>query len=131
MSAALRQMKKAHAAPKVGKQSIKRLNRSIGGETSNIEVMGRIQSFERIARKHQISYHVERDIGTEPPKWTVYFKAKQADALTAAFSDYTKKTLAKSTGKPSVLAALSRMKELAKNQITDRVKNKERGGHEL
>lgn len=133
MSAALRQMKKARDAPKPGNQSIKRLNRTIGGDTANLEVMGRIQSFEQIAKKHQVSYHVVKDISTDPPKWTVYFKAKQEKDMTAAFSEYAKKTLTKTAdkAKPSVLGMLQKMKELAKNQVTDRVKNKDRGGHEL
>lgn len=131
MAAALRQMKKAHNAPKVGQQSIKRMNRTVGGETSNIEVAGRIQSFESIARKHQISYHVEKDIGTNPPKWTIYFKSKQADAMTAAFSEYSKKMVGRTAAKPSLLAQLNKFKELVKNATVDRVKNKDRGGHEL
>ena len=44
-----------------------------------------IKSFERYARKHQVRYHIEKELGTDPPKWMVYFKANQADALTAAF----------------------------------------------
>lgn len=131
MAAALRQMKKANNAPKVGRQSIKRMNRTIGGDTSNIEVAGRIQSFERYARKHQISYHVEKDMGTNPPKWTVYFKAKQADAIMGAFSEYSKNVLNKTASKPSLLAQLNKFKQIAKNAVVDRVKNKDRGGHEL
>lgn len=131
MAAALRQIKKAHNAPKVGRQSIKRMNRTIGGDTSNLEVAGRIQSFERYARKHQISYHVEKDIGTNPPKWTVYFKAKQADAIMSAFSEYSKNVLNRAKSKPSLLGQLNKFKEIAKNAVVDRVKNKDRGGHEL
>lgn len=131
MAAALRQMKKARNAPKVGNQSIKRLNRTVSGGTDNIEVMGRIKSFEQIARKHQVSYHVEKDIGTDPPKWTVFFKTRQEKDMTTAFSEYAKKMLGKERSKPSVLGTLQKMKELAKNQVTDRVKNRDRGGHEL
>lgn len=131
MAAALRQMQKAHNSPKVGRQSIKRLNRTLGGDTSNIEVAGRIQSFERYARKHQISYHVEKDLGTNPPKWTVYFKAKQADAIMGAFSEYSKNVSNRAASKPSLLSQLNKFKELAKNVVVDRVKNKNQGGHEL
>lgn len=131
MAATLRQMKKAHNMPKTGRQSLRRLNRTLGGDTSNIEVMGRIRDFDRVARKHGVSYHVEKDAAAVPPKYTVYFKARQTEALTAAFSEYSRKTLGKTAEKPSVLGTLRRMKELAKNQVTDRVKNKDRGGHEL
>lgn len=72
---------------------------------NTIEVSGRIRSFERYARKHQVRYHIEKELGTDPPKWTVYFKANQADALTAAFKEYTKKDLTRST-RPSLLTQL-------------------------
>ena len=56
-----------------------------GGGMNTIEVSGRLRSFERYARKYQIRYHIEKEVGSKPPRWTVYFKANQADALTAAF----------------------------------------------
>ena len=81
------------------------------------------------ARKHQVRYHIEKELGTDPPKWTVYFKANQADALTAAFKEYTKKDLTRST-RPSLLTQLHKFKELAQSLGRDRVKNKEHGGPE-
>ena len=66
---------------------------------------------------------------TDPPKWTVYFKANQADALTAAFKEYTRKDLARST-RPSLLSQLAKFKELAQALGRDKVKNKEHGGPE-
>lgn len=133
MAAALRKMKKARDAPKVGNQSLVRLNRTIGGDTDNLEVMGRIRDFEKTAKKHGVSYHIVKDISTDPPKYTVYFKARQEKDMMAAFSEYAKKKLSRTAvkGKPSVLATLQKMKELAKTQATDREKNRNRGGHEL
>ncbi len=114
---------------KVGKQSYKEL-KSQGSGLSNIEITdGNIKSFERYARKHQVRYHIEKELGTDPPKWTVYFKANQADALTAAFKEYTKKDLTRST-RPSLLTQLHKFKELAQSLGRDRVKNKEHGGPE-
>lgn len=108
--------------------ALKRLTyRDPGANT--IEVSGRIRSFERYARKHQVRYHIEKELGTDPPKWTVYFKANQADALTAAFKEYTQKDLARST-RPSLLSQLHKFKELAQALGRDRVKNKEHGGPE-
>ena len=57
-------------------------------------------------------------------KRQVYFKANQADALTAAFKEYTKKDLTRST-RPSLLIQLHKFKELAKSLGRDRVKNKD------
>lgn len=101
IAAVLQKMEQERTMPKVGRNSMKRLTYKDPG-ANTIEVSGRIRSFERYARKHQVRYHIEKELGTDPPKWTVYFKANQADALTAAFKEYTKKDLTRST-RPSLL----------------------------
>ena len=128
IAAVLQKMEQERNTPKVGRNSMKRLTaRDPGANT--IEVTGRIRSFERYARKHQVRYHIEKEVGTDPPKWTVYFKANQADALTAAFKEYTRKDLAR-TQRPSLLSQLHKFKELEQALGRDRVKNKEHGGPE-
>ena len=57
------------------------------------------------------------------------FQGKPGDALTAAFKEYTKKDLTRST-RPSLLTQLHKFKELAQSLGRDRVKNKEHGGPE-
>lgn len=128
IAAALRKMEQECNTPKVGRNSMKRLAGRDGG-SENIEVTGRIRSFERYARKHQVRYHIEKSPDTSPPTWTVYFKANQASALTAAFKEYTKKDLTRET-RPSLLSQLHKFKELAQSLGRDRVKNKEHGGPE-
>lgn len=128
IAAVLQKMEQEHTMPKVGRNSMKRLTYKDPG-ANTIEVSGRIRSFERYARKHQVRYHIEKELGTDPPKWTVYFKANQADALTAAFKEYTKKDLTRSS-RPSLLTQLHKFKELAQSLGRDRVKNKEHGGPE-
>ena len=128
IAAVLRKMEQERTTPKVGRNSMKRLTARDPG-ASTIEVTGRIRSFERIAKKHEVRYHIEKDPDTDPPKWTVYFKANQAEALTAAFKEYTRKDLARST-RPSLLSQLHKFKELAQALGRDRVKNKEHGGPE-
>lgn len=128
ITAALQKMEQERNTPKVGRNSMRRLTARDPG-ANNIEVTGRIRSFERYARKHQVRYHIEKDVGTDPPKWTVYFKASQADALTAAFKEYTQKDLAREQ-RPSLLSQLHKFKELAQALGRDRVKNKEHGGPE-
>jgi len=131
IAATLRRMEKNKGKLKPGEQSLKRLVRD-GRDTDNIEVMGRIKSFERIARKHKIAYHVEKDSSTNPPKFTVYFKSSQKGSLTAAFKEYTALMLGKeNVRKPSILKQLGKIKELLKNQTVDRTKNKDHGGIEL
>ena len=125
IAAVLRKMEQERTTQKV---SMKRLTYKDPG-ANTIEVSGRIRSFERYARKHQVRYHIEKELGTDPPKWTVYFKANQADALTAAFKEFTRKDLTRST-RPSLLSQLHKFKELAQALGRDRVKNKEHGGPE-
>ena len=128
MTAALQKMQQQRHTPKVGRNSLKKLAGHDGG-MNTIEVSGRLRSFERYARKYQIRYHIEKEVGSKPPRWTVYFKANQADALTAAFQEYTNKDLRRSK-KPSLVAQLRKFKELVKSIGKDRVRNKEHGGPE-
>ena len=128
IAATLRKMEQERNTMKVGRNTMKRLAGRDGG-MNTIEVSGRIRSFERYARKHQVRYHIEKEVGADPPRWTVYFKANQADALTAAFKEYTKKDLSREQ-RPSMLAKLHKFKELAQALGKDRVKNKEHGGPE-
>lgn len=128
IAATLRKMEQERNTMKVGRNTMKRLAGRDGG-MNTIEVSGRIRSFERYARKHQVRYHIEKEVGADPPRWTVYFKANQADALTAAFKEYTKKDISR-VQRPSMLAKLHKFKELAQALGKDRVKNKEHGGPE-
>jgi hypothetical protein len=130
LAATLRQMKKAHNKPRIGQQSIKRLNRTVGGATDTVEVGERIESFEKYARKNRVSYHVEKNTGTHPPRWTVYFKAEQAGGLTAAFEKYTRDILSVKSEKPSVRETMRKFRELVKHAVIDRTRHKERGGQE-
>ena len=129
MSAMLKQMKKARDAPKVGKQNMKKLIRT-GGDTDSIEVKGRIKSFEQIARKYQVGYHIEQERGVSPPRYTVYFSSRQNGNVTAAFKEYTELLMKTKEKKPSLLARLDKFKELAKSMAAP-VKHRDRGGHEL
>ena len=131
IAATLRQMEKNKVKLKSGRQSMRRLVRD-GKDTDSIEVMGRIKSFERIARKYKIAYHAEKDSSVNPPKYTVFFKSSQKGALTAAFKEYASLMLGKGNKrKPSILKQLRQIKEHLKNQVIDRVKHKDRKGIEL
>ena len=46
-----------------------------------------------------------------PPKYMVFFKARDADAMTAAFDEYSNKKL-RTQERPSVLKELQRLKVL-------------------
>lgn len=74
------------------KMQVKQLARRGDGLT-NVEINDdNIKSFERVARKYGVDFTLKKD-GATPPKWLVFFKAKDADALTAAFNEFTRDTL--------------------------------------
>lgn len=51
----------------------------------SIEVMDdNIKSFEHVARKYHVDFTVKRDKTTEPPRYLVFFKGKDADVITQA-----------------------------------------------
>ena len=88
---ALAEMEKSQKNPKIyrGKQSVKHLVRQ-GAGVSNIEVTdGNIKSFERVARKYGMDFALKKDTTSQPPRYLVFFKSKDADALTAAFAEYS------------------------------------------
>ena len=110
-----------------GKQTVKQLIGQNQG-VSNIEINDpSIKDFERIARKYGVDYAVKKDRSASPPKYLIFFKARDADALTAAFTEYTGKKIKKAekTERPSVLAKLAQFKELLKNTVVDRSRRKE------
>lgn len=110
-----------------GKQTVKQLIGQNQG-VSNIEINDpSIRDFERIARKYGVDYAVKKDRSASPPKYLIFFKARDADALTAAFTEYTGKKVKKAekTERPSVLAKLAQFKELLKNTVEDRSRRKE------
>ena len=115
--------KKRNSIPR-GKQTVKQLIGQNAG-VSNIEITdSNIKSFEKVARKYGVDYAVKQDRSVSPPKYLVFFKARDADALTSAFKEFSAKTVQKAR-RPSVLAQLRKFAELVKNNVIDKVKHRE------
>lgn len=110
-----------------GKQSMEKLMEQ-DCQLSNIEVTdGNIKSFEKYARKYSIDFSLKKDTSASPPRYFVFFKAKDVDVMTAAFKEYTGKELVKSK-KPSIRKKLEQAKErMAKHREREKTKQKERG----
>ena len=104
------QKQKSRDAPVIphGKQTVKQLIGQNQG-VSNIEITDpSIKEFEKIARKYGVDYAVKKDRSSSPPKYLIFFKGRDADALTSAFTEYTNKKIkkvqkAQNTERPSVL----------------------------
>lgn len=108
-----------------GRQTVKQLIGQDQG-VSNIEINDpSIKDFDRIARKYGVDYAIKRDRSSDPPKFLVFFKSRDADALTSAFNEYAGKKVKKAS-RPSVLQRLASFKELVKNTVVNREKRRER-----
>ena len=107
-----------------GKQSVKSLAKHGQGMT-NIEITDKnIKCFEKYAKKYGVDFALKKDITETPPKYLVFFKSKDNDAIMSAFKDFTADRMKKQE-KPSVLENLKKQKELLKNEVVDKIKKKE------
>jgi len=110
-----------------GKQTVKQLTRQ-GVGVSNIEITDKnIKAFESVARKYGVDFALKKDTTETPPKWLVFFKGRDADALTAAFKEFSAKQLKRTAAKPSILETMRNLMEKVKNQVIDQTKHKDRG----
>ena len=93
LSAVGRKIAKEHRARQTphGRQSVKKLM-AHGAATSSIEMTGAPRQFDRVARKWNVDYAFYK---TGPDKYLLFFKTGQADAMTACFSEYSRKVLNK------------------------------------
>lgn len=112
-----------------GKISVKELvGEGVGA--SSIEVNdGNIKAFERIARKYNVDFAVKKDKTTTPPKYMVFFKGRDSDAITQAFKEFVYGN-EKKKSKVSVREKLNHFKETVskdQNRERSREKNKDRG----
>ena len=88
-----------------------------------------IKAFSATAKKYGIDFALKKDTTGEIPRYLVFFKGRDADAVTAAFREFSAKNLAKEK-KPSIRRRLTKAKEQAKRQELERgekVKNRDRG----
>lgn len=106
-----------------GKQSIKHLM-SQNAAISNIEVTdGNIKSFERTASKYGLDFALKKDVSVEPPSYLVFFKGRDVDVMTAAFKEFSAKTV-KQKEQPSIRHKLDQEKAQSKAQHKEKVKVK-------
>ena len=63
-----------------------------GTAANSIELTGDTRLFDRVARKWNVDYAFYK---TGPDKYLLFFKSGQADAMTACFSEYSRKVLNK------------------------------------
>lgn len=105
-----------------GKQTVKQLLRH-GGEASAIDLPGRAKDFDRVARRWGVDYAIKR---VEKGKYLLFFKAKQADAITGCFSEYSRRMMNRGRDRRVLLREqLKRAQELVRNQPRQKERTKE------
>ena len=128
IKALLAEMKKQHDKQPQGKQTLKQLAKQNAG-LSNIEITEEnIKAFAHTAKKYGIDFALKKDATETPPRYLVFFKGRDADALTAAFKEFSAKKLTQEQ-KPSIRKVLAAFKEKAKelNANHQQTKHKDRG----
>ena len=117
-----RKIAKEYRASKTphGKQSVKKLM-AHGVATNSIELSGDTKTFDRVARKWNVDYAFYK---AGPDKYLLFFKSGQADAITACFSEYSKKVLNKSKSRRTPIR--EQLKQGADQLVKDQSYKKER-----
>ena len=119
--AAGRKISKAHRSHQTphGRQTVRQLM-AHGEATSSIPVDAP-KLFDRVARKWNVDYAFYK---TGPDKYLLFFKAGQADAMTACFSEYSRKVLNKS--KSRRISIRDQLKRASQQLAQERPRPKER-----
>ena len=94
-----------------GKQSVKQLLGQNQGAT-NVEIdKDGIRDFERLAKKYGVDFAVRKDKSVDPPRYLVFVRSQDGDALDAICKEHQARSLTQDK-KPSVLAQLKKFKEM-------------------
>ena len=91
------------------------------GESVNSIEVEAPKLFDRMARRFNVDYAFYK---TGPDKYLLFFKAGQADAITACFESYSRNLLGKS--KSSRIPIREQLKQAAEQLAQEKPKTKER-----
>lgn len=115
-----------------GKQTLKQLAGQNAG-LANIEISDKnIKAFTHVAKKYHVDFALKKDTTAEHPRYLVFFKSRNADAITAAFQEFASRKMGRDE-KPAIRERLAQAREQAAQKVEHRtldrekVKVKERG----
>ena len=113
--------------PKIyrGKQTLKQLAGQNAG-LANIEISDRnIKAFTHVAKKYHVDFALKKDTAAEQPRYLVFFKSRDADAITAAFQEFASRRMGRKK-KPSIRERLDQAKEQAAQKAEHRTIDREK-----
>lgn len=113
--------------PKIyrGKQTLKQLAGQNAG-LANIEISDRnIKAFTHVAKKYHVDFALKKDTTAEQPRYLVFFKSRDTDAVTAAFQEFASRRMGREK-KPSIRERLTQAKEQAAQKVEHRTVDREK-----
>ncbi len=113
--------------PKIyrGKQTLKQLAGQNAG-LANIEISNQnIKTFTSVAKKYHVDFALKKDTSAEQPRYLVFFKSRDADAITAAFQEFASRRMGREE-KSSIRERLDQVKEQAAEKAEHRTIDREK-----
>ena len=105
-----------------GKMSVKQLIQKDEGATCVDISKTELRDFQKVAKRYGVDFAVVQHKKADPPMCTIFFKARDQDAITDVIRHYTEKKLMKAQ-KPSLSEKIKEMKEKLAN-VPKKVMNK-------
>lgn len=113
--------------PKIyrGKQTLKQLAGQNAG-LANIEISDRnIRAFTQVAKKYHVDFALKKDTAAEQPRYLVFFKSRDADAITAVFQEFASRRMGREE-RPSIRERLAQAREQAAQKAEHRTIDREK-----
>ena len=108
-----------------GKQTLKQLAGQNAG-LANIEISDKnIKAFTHVAKKYHVDFALKKDTTAEQPRYLVFFKSRDADAITAAFQEFASRKMGRDE-KPSIRERLAQAREQAAQKVEHRALDREK-----
>lgn len=108
-----------------GKQTLKQLAGQNAG-LANIEITDQnIKSFTHVAKKYHVDFALKKDTTAEQPRYLVFFKSRDADAITAAFQEFASRKMSRKE-KQTVREQLDHAKAKAAEKTEQRTVDREK-----
>ena len=113
--------------PKIyrGRQTLKQLAGQNAG-LANIEISDKnIKAFTHVAKKYHVDFALKKDTAAEQPRYLVFFKSRDADAITAAFQEFASRRMGREE-RPSIRERLAQARDQAAQKAEHRTIDREK-----
>mgnify|MGYP002627006679 CR=1 FL=1 len=78
-----------------------------------------------VAKKYHVDFALKKDTAAEQPRYMVFFKSRDADAITAAFQEFVSRRIGREE-RPSIRERLNQAREQAERKAEHRTLDREK-----